>query len=139
MKTRRAKLVLLAPNVAAIEDPPQPVAATSSEAAGVAKGEAADAAQPGEAAVAGGEACDAAGGGSSACPAAALATLAAEREVPLVFALSRQRMGKVRREGDVLVSCRQLAGIPSRGRGRFWPPVGSLSLFSRPALNDLPR
>ena len=38
---------------------------------------------------------EAAAGGTAECPASALAALAAEKEVPLVYALSRQRMGKV--------------------------------------------
>lgn len=66
VKLRRAKLVLLAPNIASLEG------GEGGEAAALPS-------QP----------------GASACPASALAALAAEREVPLVFALSRQRMGKV--------------------------------------------
>jgi hypothetical protein len=66
VKLRRAKLVLLAPNIASLEGGEGGEAAASPS-------------QP----------------GASACPATALAALAAEKEVPLVFALSRQRMGKV--------------------------------------------
>ena len=75
VKVRKAKVVLLAPNIASL----------------VADGEtdAGDGSQGGEAHR--GTAL------ATEHPAAALAALAAEREVPVVFALSRQRMGKVRR------------------------------------------
>ena len=81
VKTRRAKLVLLAPNIASLEE---------AEAEGVAEAGAGSDAGAGDAAAAGGGS-----GGAAESPAAALAALVREREVPLVFALSRQRMGKV--------------------------------------------
>ena len=93
VKTRRAKLVLLAPNVASIQHPAPPAAAAATAAAA--------AAEPAAGAAAGGGAeggDEAAAEEGAECPAAALAALAREREVPLVFALSRQRMGKVRVE-----------------------------------------
>ncbi|KAL4422574.1 hypothetical protein ABPG75_008771 [Micractinium tetrahymenae] len=82
IKTRKAKLVLLAPNIASIvADPAAPEAAggAGSQEAGT------------------GSASGSGTGGAAAaeCPAEALIALAAEKEVPLVFALSRQRMGKV--------------------------------------------
>jgi hypothetical protein len=64
IKVRKAKVVLLAPNISSL------------------------AGEEGAAAAGG-------GGGGVQCPAAALVALAQERGVPLIFALSRQKMGKV--------------------------------------------
>lgn len=97
VKTRRAKLVLLAPNVASIEHPPPPTAA------------AADVSAAGGGAEGGGEAAAAA----AECPAAELAALARERQVPLVFALSRQRMGKVCGVWWLLALHAAPAGLPA--------------------------
>ena len=102
VKTRRAKLVLLAPNIASIEEPEDAAAAAAAAAAGAeaepgveagSEAEAAEQTALAAAAAAGSVAASCAGGAES--PAAALVALAREREVPLVFALSRQRMGKV--------------------------------------------
>lgn len=68
VRLRRAKLVLLAPNIASL------AAADGDEGDGQAPAPQRDA---------------------NACPATALVTLADDSGVPLVFALSRQRMGKV--------------------------------------------
>lgn len=98
VKTRRAKLVLLAPNIASIEEPEEPAAAAAAaaEAEGAAGGVQGGADSAGAAAgVAVGSQGASGGGGGAESPATALVSLAREREVPLVFALSRQRMGKV--------------------------------------------
>lgn len=98
VKTRRAKLVLLAPNIASIEEPEEPAAAAAAaaEAEGAAGGVQGGADSAGAAAgVAAGSQGASGGGGGAESPATALVSLAREREVPLVFALSRQRMGKV--------------------------------------------
>ena len=81
IKTRKAKLVLLAPNIASLQEGGNEGDQGGSEVAGEGQGE------------------GQAGDHGLGCPAAALVALAAEREVPLVFALSRQRMGKVRGGG----------------------------------------
>lgn len=145
IKTRRAKLVLLAPNIASIEE-------AGAEAAGDAEAgpETAGAAAGGAAAgtAAGGTAAAAAagggGGGAAESPAAALVALAREREVPLAFALSRQRMGKV---GLGMPSCFApcLLGLHTPVRGRPRPcclpaPEACLacSIPSRPTPTPLP-
>ncbi|PRW20470.1 selenocysteine insertion sequence-binding 2-like isoform X1 [Chlorella sorokiniana] len=148
VKTRRAKLVLLAPNIAGIEEPEEAASAAAAAAAAEvdpdAEGEgaaavaagAASAADPAAAAAATAAAAagstDANGGGSSTeSPAAALVALAREREVPLVFALSRQRMGKVLGQrkrasafavldaNGVFEELRALLGMAEQGR-RQW-------------------
>lgn len=101
VKTRRAKLVLLAPNIASIEEPEEPAAAAAAAAEAAAGGAAggaqggADAAGTAAGVAAAGSQGGSGGSGGAESPAAALVALAREREVPLVFALSRQRMGKV--------------------------------------------
>ena len=87
IKTRKAKAVLLAPNIASLE--PGDFQTTAEEGRG------SEEAEGGGAGGGGGTAST--GGGTAGCPASALLALAQEREVPLVFALSRQKMGKVRR------------------------------------------
>lgn len=86
IKTRRAKLVLLAPNIASLDE----AGAAEAGSAATAKGDSGD--QAAEAAPGG---AGKGPGAAAECPASALVALAAEREVPLVFALSRQKMGKV--------------------------------------------
>ncbi|PSC67989.1 Mitogen-activated kinase 14 isoform A [Micractinium conductrix] len=95
IKTRRAKAVLLAPNIASITAEGSGDAAAAA-AAGGAGGAAEDDDEGPERDAP--DACgeeEAAAGGTAECPASALAALAAEKEVPLVYALSRQRMGKL--------------------------------------------
>ena len=106
VKTRRAKLVLLAPNIASIEEQEEAAAAqeeaegaeeahtTAGQPLSAAAAAAGAAAGPSGAAAAAGR-CSAVGSTSAESPAAALVALSREKEVPLVFALSRQRMGKV--------------------------------------------
>lgn len=118
IKTRKAKLVLLAPNISSLVGPEgdeteqqQQEDGGSSSKGGSSRG--GSAAPPGLGPVGGDPTSQPAGGASGggglgsrggraagkaleACPASALLALAAEKEVPLVFALSRQRMGKVR-------------------------------------------
>ena len=92
IKVRRAKLVLLAPNISSL-------AAADAEADGGEEEEAEGGGGTGGPPAKGAAAPSAPAGGSGGavrCPAAALVALAREREVPLVFALSRQRLGKVR-------------------------------------------
>lgn len=113
VKTRRAKLVLLAPNIASIEEQEQPAAAQEEGEDAEEAHAAAALAAPAGAAAAGGpsEAAAAEGSGSAVgstsaeSPAAALVALSREKEVPLVFALSRQRMGKVRALEYCLCAC----------------------------------
>lgn len=83
IKTRKAKLVLLAPNIGSI---------VADHAAAASAADGSDGAEPGAGSMAAGGVGGAAKG---EYPAQALIALAAEKDVPLVFALSRQRMGKV--------------------------------------------
>ena len=84
VKTRRAKAVLLAPNISSLEGAEAEAKPAGSASDDDGAGAGTDASAPAAAAPA-----------SVACPASALIALAEEREVPLVFALSRQKMGKV--------------------------------------------
>lgn len=97
IKTRKAKVVLLAPNISSIVAEPAPAASAAEGSDSTGRD-------------AGGDAAGGASGSAAAeCPAEALIALAAEKEVPVVFALSRQRMGKVRR--------RRLVGLAGDAMG----------------------
>lgn len=108
VKTRRAKLVLLAPNIASLEG-------AADAAADAAAGSEAEAEVEGEGSA---QEAQRSSGGGGGHPAAALVALARQREVPLVFALSRQAMGKVRWGGVTARRCRPLGGQLQRQSSR---------------------
>ena len=113
IKTRKAKLVLLAPNIASLQEGEDTAGPSGGQGGSEEEGEG----------QAGGEAS---GSGSGlGCPAATLVALAAEREVPLVFALSRQRMGKVRGRSCVLLP-HALGSPDAAARGAAVEPKVSL-------------